>query len=95
MLKRRVHRIAAKTLSALEQCGNDAAKAHKILRGIHPPAVNEKGAVYLTKGELRFIGRNDMDIMRITKVWLMFQQMNLVYDDGFIPATTFGVTERH
>ncbi|EAN89748.1 putative kinesin [Trypanosoma cruzi] len=95
LLKKRVKRIAMRTLGVLEQCGNDATKAYKILGGIHPPAVNEKGAVYLTKGELRFIGLNDMDILRITKVWILFQQMNLVYDENFVPATTFGVTERH
>ncbi|RNF25716.1 putative kinesin [Trypanosoma conorhini] len=94
-LKKRVKRIASKALTALEKCGNDAAKAQKLLSGIHPPAVNDKGAVYLTKGELRFIGQSEMDILRITKVWILFQQMNLVYDDNFVPATTFGVTERH
>ncbi|ORC90924.1 kinesin [Trypanosoma theileri] len=95
MLKKRVQRKAERTLQVLQQCGNDAQKAQTILEGIHPPALNEKGALYLTKGELRFMGREEMDIMRITKVWMMFQQMNIVYDDNFVPATTFGITERH
>ncbi|ESL10065.1 kinesin [Trypanosoma rangeli SC58] len=94
-LKKRVKRIASRTLTALEKCGNDATRAQHLLGGIHLPSVNEKGAVYLTKGELRFIGQSEMDILRITKVWILFQQMNLVYDDNFVPATTFGVTERH
>ncbi|RNF01354.1 putative kinesin [Trypanosoma rangeli] len=94
-LKKRVKRIASMTLTALDKCGNDATRAQKLLGGIHLPSVNEKGAVYLTKGELRFIGQSEMDILRITKVWILFQQMNLVYDDNFVPATTFGVTERH
>nr|CCC90997.1 putative kinesin [Trypanosoma congolense IL3000] len=94
MLKRRVMQIAAYTLEVLKECGNDANKAQEILNGIHPPGINEKGAVYLTKGELRFIGHNEMDIIRITKVWMLFQQMNLVYDDNFVPATTFGVSKR-
>ncbi|KAH9580167.1 Kinesin motor domain [Trypanosoma melophagium] len=95
MLKRRVRRRAEKTLRILKQCGNNTQKAYAILKGIHPPAVNEKGALYLTKGELRFMGRDEMDIMRITKIWMLFQQMNIVYDDNFVPATTFGITERH
>lgn len=94
MLKRRVTQLAAHTLEVLQQCGNDVAKAQEILNGIHPPGINDKGAVYLTKGELRFVGRNEIDIIRITKIWMLFQQMNLVYDDNFVPATTFGITRR-
>lgn len=94
-LKREVQLTAKRTLETLESCGNDQQKAYEILGGIHPPAVNEKGAVYLTKGELRFLCPDlKLDIFRITRVWMLFQQLYLVYDDKFIPATPFGVTHR-
>jgi hypothetical protein len=93
-LKKRVQHVATRTMQVLSECGNDAAKAQAILGGIHLPAVNDKGAVYMTKGEMRFLMADTFDIFRISRLWMLFQQMNLVYDDDFIPATAFGITQR-
>ncbi|KAH8613833.1 Microtubule binding Kinesin motor domain [Trypanosoma vivax] len=93
-LKRCVQQVASKTLKVLQECGNDARKAQGRLGCIHLPEINEKGAVYLTKGELRFFGHDNIDILRITKIWMLLQQMNMVFDNNFTPATTFGITER-
>ncbi|KAK7194259.1 kinesin [Novymonas esmeraldas] len=93
-LKRCVQHVATRTLQVLTECGNDAARAQAILGGIHPPAVNSNGAVYMTKGELRFLLVDTFDILRVSRLWMLFQQMNLVYDDNFIPATAFGITQR-
>ncbi|KPA83166.1 putative kinesin [Leptomonas pyrrhocoris] len=93
-LKKRVQHVATRTMQVLSECGNDAAKAQAILGGIHLPAVNEKGAVYMTKGELRFLMSDTFDIFRISRLWMLFQQINLVYDDAFTPATAFGITQR-
>lgn len=93
-LKKRVQHVATRTMQVLSDCGNDAAKAQAILGGIHLPAVNDKGAVYMTKGEMRFLMGDTFDIFRISRLWMLFQQMNLVYDDAFTPATAFGITQR-
>lgn len=93
-LKKRVVHVSTRTMQVLSECGNDAVKAQAILGGIHLPAVNEKGAVFMTKGELRFLMADTFDIFRISRLWMLFQQMNLVYDDEFTPATAFGITQR-
>ncbi|CAD2218176.1 Microtubule binding/Kinesin motor domain containing protein, putative [Angomonas deanei] len=94
-LKKEVQRRAAETLKVLESTGNDRQKAFKILGGIHPPDIDQHGALYFTKGELRFLFKEfDLDIFRVTKIWLLFKQMGLVFDDHFTPITAFGVTRR-
>lgn len=94
-LKKAVQKRATRALEILSQCGNDPIKAHAILGGIHPPAINEKGAVYLTKGELRYLMVElQLDIFRVSRIWLLFQSMDLVFDPNFSPATAFGVTQR-
>ncbi|KAG5472369.1 hypothetical protein LSCM1_03768 [Leishmania martiniquensis] len=93
-LKKRVQHVAARTMQVLTECGNDTVRAQAILGGIHPPAVNSNCAVYMTKGELRFLMADTFDILRISRLWMLFQQINLVYDDNFVPATAFGITLR-
>ncbi|CCW61658.1 unnamed protein product [Phytomonas sp. EM1] len=94
-LKNKLIAFTKRTLEVLEQCEGDARKAQKILKGIHLPALNSKGALYMTKGELRFLCPElSLDIFRITHIWMLFQQMNLVYDNNFVPATAFGITKR-
>ncbi|TPP43367.1 Kinesin motor domain family protein [Leishmania donovani] len=93
-LKKRVQHVAARTIQVLEESGQDTARAQAILGGIHPPAVNSNCAVYMTKGELRFLLPETFDIIRVSRLWMLFQQMNLVYDDNFAPATAFGITVR-
>ncbi|GET90749.1 kinesin, putative [Leishmania tarentolae] len=93
-LKKRVQHVAARTMQVLKECGNDTARAQAILGGIHPPAVKNNCAVYMTKGELRFLLPDKFDIFRVSRLWMLFQQMNLVYDDNFTPATAFGITLR-
>ncbi|KAG5497914.1 hypothetical protein GH5_02708 [Leishmania sp. Ghana 2012 LV757] len=93
-LKKRVQHVAARTMQVLTECDNDTERAQAILGGIHPPAVNGSCAVYMTKGEMRFLMADTFDIIRISRLWMLFQQMNLVYDDNFLPATAFGITLR-
>ncbi|CAJ1030477.1 putative Kinesin motor domain/Microtubule binding [Leishmania shawi] len=93
-LKRRVQHVAKRTMQVMAECGNDTVRAQAILGGIHPPAVNGNCAVYMTKGEMRFLMADTFDIIRVSRLWMLFQQMNLVYDDNFTPATAFGITQR-
>ncbi|CBZ28828.1 putative kinesin [Leishmania mexicana MHOM/GT/2001/U1103] len=93
-LKKRVQHVATRTMQVLEEFGKDTARAQAILGGIHPPAVNNNCAVYMTKGELRFLLPDTFDIIRVSRLWMLFQQMNLIYDDNFTPATAFGITVR-
>lgn len=94
-LKKAVMNVAKRTIEVLQECGNDPAKAFQFTGGIHLPGINDKGAVYLTKGELRYLCPElKLDIFRITHIWMHFQHTHLVYDDFFVPATPFGVTRR-
>ncbi|KAG5498651.1 hypothetical protein JKF63_02937 [Porcisia hertigi] len=93
-LKRRVQQVAKRTIEVLNECGDDTVRAQAILNGIHLPAVNSNGAVYMTKGELRFLLPDVFDIVRVSRLWLLFQQMNLIYDNDFTPPTAFGITLR-
>lgn len=94
-MKKTVQQRAAYTARILSESGNDAKKAFGVLGGIHLPAIDSKGALYITKGELRFlIPQLCLDIFRITQIWILFQQMNLVFDEKFLPATAFGFTLR-
>ncbi|CCW68042.1 unnamed protein product [Phytomonas sp. Hart1] len=94
-LKAKLKLFIKHTIEVLDKCENNAKKAQKILKGIHPPALNSQGAIYMTKGELRFLcPKLSLDIFRISHIWMLFQQMNLVYDDNFVPVTAFGITKR-
>lgn len=75
--------------------GNNAEQAFVALGGIHLPQVNHKGAILMTKGELRhYCSAYNIDIFRVCEIWRVFNSQDLVYDPSFVPATNFGVTQR-
>eukprot|EP00796_Vickermania_ingenoplastis_P005893 gene5893-4210_t len=94
-LKKEVQRRLALTKAALEKYPNNPQAAQREVGSFHPPALNDKGAMYMTKGELRFLMPElKLDIFRISFIWIQFEQLNLIYDPKFTPATSFGVTHR-
>lgn len=75
--------------------GNDHEQAYASLGGIHLPQVNDQGAVLMTKGELRYhCSPYNTDIFRVCRIWIVFQEMGLIYDPSFTPPTNFGVVTR-
>jgi hypothetical protein len=73
----------------------DAAQAYESVGGIHAPQMNHKGAVLVTKGELRFYSSFwNVDIFRVCKLWQLFREMDIIYDPSYLPATCFGVTQK-
>eukprot|EP00742_Colponemidia_sp_Colp-10_P013782 GILJ01015598.1.p1 GENE.GILJ01015598.1~~GILJ01015598.1.p1 ORF type:complete len:735 (-),score=43.26 GILJ01015598.1:40-2244(-) len=75
--------------------GNNAEQAFVALGGIHLPQVNHKGAILMTKGELRHhCNSYNVDIFRVCEIWRVLNAQDLVYDPAFTPATNFGLTQR-
>jgi len=73
----------------------DAAQAYESVGGIHAPQMNHKGAVLVTKGELRYYSSFwNVDIFRVCKLWQLFREMDIIYDPSYLPATCFGVTQK-
>lgn len=94
-LKKEVQRRVAVVKTLMKQYNNNAALVQRELSMFHPPTINEKGALYMTKGELRFlVPQLKFDIFRISFIWIHFEQLHLIYDPDFSPATAFGVTFR-
>lgn len=94
-LKKEVLRRIEIVRGVLERCNNNALQAQRELGMFHPPKFNEKGAMLMTKGELRFLlPELKLDIFRISFIWIQLEQLNLIYDPNFTPATSFGVTYR-
>jgi len=63
----------------------DMAKVTKAVGGIHPPAIDRAGALYMTKGELRYVA--NIDIFRTCVIWTLFQRRKLIFDPNFRPLT--------
>lgn len=79
----------------MEKYPDDLKRLEAELDMIHPPEINEHGALLLTKGELRFLCPEiKLDIFRISHIWVQFESMNLVFDPSFSLATSFGITKR-
>ena len=75
--------------------GNNAEQAFVALGGIHLPQVNSKGAILMTKGELRHhCTPYNIDIFRVCEMWQLFSDQNLIYDLSYVPATHFGIRQR-
>lgn len=94
-LKQKVEERRAQVKEMMEKYPNDLKRVEMELDLIHPPEINERGALLLTKGELRFLcPESRLDIFRISYIWILFEQMGLVYDPKFSLPTAFGITKR-
>jgi len=61
--------------------GGDMQQVHQNLGGIHPPSLNSKNALLVTKGELRYY--TSIDIFRTCVMWKLFEELDLLYDPHF------------
>jgi hypothetical protein len=94
-VKEKVLKIRDEVLMHLRLFGNDPEQAYVSLGGIHLPQVSDKGAILMTKGELRYhCSPFNLDIFRVCKMWRVLADQNIVYDPAFVPATNFGVTHK-
>lgn len=94
-LKQSVQTRIVQVKEVVEKCGKNLELAQRELDMIHPPKINRKGAMLMTKGELRFlVPETKLDIFRISFIWIHFEQIDLIFDPNFSPATSFGVTFR-
>eukprot|EP00331_Platyophrya_macrostoma_P019254 CAMPEP_0176473890 /NCGR_PEP_ID=MMETSP0127-20121128/42612_1 /TAXON_ID=938130 /ORGANISM="Platyophrya macrostoma, Strain WH" /LENGTH=257 /DNA_ID=CAMNT_0017869045 /DNA_START=12 /DNA_END=785 /DNA_ORIENTATION=+ len=80
-VKEKVVKLHTEVKDHLRLFGNDQEQAYTALGGIHLPQMNDRGAIYMTKGELRYhCSPYKIDIFRCCKMWVLFQQMGLIYD---------------
>lgn len=94
-LKQAVVNRRAEVKAAMEKHPDDLQLVEELLDLIHPPQFNEHGAFLFTKGELRFLCPDiKLDIFRISYIWILFEQMGLVFDPNFSLPTSFGITNR-
>ena len=94
-VKEKVEKIRDEVQLHMRLFANNAEQAFVALGGIHLPQINHKGAILMTKGELRHhCSRYNIDIFRVCEVWKHFNKIDLVYDPSFTPPTAFGVTQR-
>ena len=94
-VKDRVEKIRDEVQLHMRLFANNAEQAFVALGGIHLPQINHKGAILMTKGELRHhCSRFNLDIFRVCEIWKHFSKISLVYDPSFTSATSFGVSQR-
>eukprot|EP01062_Namystynia_karyoxenos_P041152 TRINITY_DN29968_c3_g1_i1.p1 TRINITY_DN29968_c3_g1~~TRINITY_DN29968_c3_g1_i1.p1 ORF type:complete len:1097 (+),score=398.15 TRINITY_DN29968_c3_g1_i1:162-3452(+) len=60
---------------------NDMEKVYQAMGGIHPPSLDSRGALLVTKGELRYYA--GVDIFRTCVLWKLFEEQNLLFDPHF------------
>lgn len=94
-IKEKVTNLRDEVQMHLRLFGNDHEQAFASLGGIHLPQLNDRGAVLMTKGELRYhCSPFHLDIFRVCRIWVLFHDMGLLYDPAFTPPTNFGVVTR-
>eukprot|EP01061_Rhynchopus_euleeides_P047373 TRINITY_DN9477_c0_g1_i1.p1 TRINITY_DN9477_c0_g1~~TRINITY_DN9477_c0_g1_i1.p1 ORF type:complete len:1049 (+),score=504.38 TRINITY_DN9477_c0_g1_i1:399-3545(+) len=59
----------------------DVQKVFQAIGGINPPYLNNKQALLMTKGELRYY--SGIDIFRTCIIWRLFAEEDLIYDPQF------------
>lgn len=89
-LKERLVQHRSEVLLHLRLFEGDEREGYKSMGGIHAPQKNQRDAVLVTKGELRWFGnRMDIDIFRVCKLFELFRDQGIIFDTSFVPAVNF------
>eukprot|EP01065_Artemidia_motanka_P037733 TRINITY_DN4658_c5_g1_i1.p1 TRINITY_DN4658_c5_g1~~TRINITY_DN4658_c5_g1_i1.p1 ORF type:complete len:1130 (+),score=401.49 TRINITY_DN4658_c5_g1_i1:69-3392(+) len=80
-VKRKIVDRRDDVLQHMRLFNNDMEKVYQHLGGIHPPSIDSRGSLLVTKGELRY--HSGIDIFRTCVMWKLFQEQELLYDPYF------------